>query len=153
MTTPYNVTVTGTSARVVTVGTQGPAGPTGPRGSQGPAGPSGAHATGVCGESVGDLNVIVALGGLLYKADPTNVNHNNFVVGVAASGAGVGETIEYVQVGNLVGSFIADKKYFCGPAGSLSTSYIETGFVWTKCIGSSNGASELIVNMLPSILL
>lgn len=135
------------SLRLVSIGTQGPVGPRGASGTT-------SNQSGTCGENISAYKVLALRNGLLYHADPTNVEDVSKVIGVSTQSALTGQTVEYVQFGDLSGGvFTANTRYYLGFGGALSTQPVANGAAWRKSIGISKSSSVISLNMGPSILI
>jgi hypothetical protein len=144
------VTVIPGPVRVVSVGAQGPQGPPGP---EGPAG-SGSTINAVCGTSIAAGIAVCLVDGLLFPADPTNVNVNGLYVGVSTESGTESSTIAVAQLGLVTTtSLTAGSRYFVGLLGNLSTSPIASGANWMRYVGTAQSPTELVLVSSVSVVL
>lgn len=136
-------------------GIQGIPGEQGEPGIQGPPGADGgASATGIAGENISVYMAIVAIGGQLFKADPTNINHVGRIVGVSLQSASSGNSITYRSIGDIAGgTFNSNESYYVGLNGELSTSPYQGNFVWHQKVGVGKTGSILAVLISPAVIL
>lgn len=121
---------------VSTIGIQGPQGEPG----------IGQTADGICGAAISKFMLLVLLGGELFPAEPLNLSHAGYVVGVAAEDGIIGEEIQYVTGGELQGgTWITGQRYFAGSAGLLSTAPLVPLAKWRCYVGISESAISVIV--------
>lgn len=125
-------------------------------GYQGIPGAAGAGATIsiVTGEAISAYQVVAMVNGLGYIADPTDINHANSIIGLATQSGILGDSIVVAPIGTVSGgSFVANAIYYVGLTGTLNTTQLPIGAVWTKLIGIGESASKVIINMGETILL
>jgi len=143
-----------------TIGIQGPQGPPGLQGNIGPVGPQGipgpagsSQFIGIAGENINVYRAVVSIGGLIFHADPFNLLHAKFVVGISAQSTLLGNSLNVQQVGEISGgSFSADVRYLVGTNGAL-VGTLPFGALWTKQVAIGLDATSLIVELEPSIVL
>lgn len=130
-------------------------GPKGDPGTPGTGGGGGSTTeTAIAGETISVYSAIVVIDGLAYKADPTNIEHVNRVVGVAIQSATSGNSINYRSIGDVSGGSVNDNaNYFVGANGQLSTLPVQENFVWHQRIGIGKTESVLAVLIGPAIIL
>jgi hypothetical protein len=144
------VTVIPGPIQVVSVGAQGPQGPPGP---EGPAG-SGATITAICGTSITAGIAVCLVNGLLYPADPTNVDVNSLYVGVSTESGSESDTITVAQLGSVTTSGLTEgDRYFVGLDGVLSTTPVAMGAEWMRYIGTAQSTTVLILVSSVSVVL
>ena len=129
---------------------------TGPPGSPGTPGEPGAGISGsaLTGEDIIIYRVVALVGGFMYHADPTNINHAGKVIGVASQSCSSGGLCTYQQVNELSGgSFSSGSLYWAGLTGALSTSPTPPGGVWKQRIGVAKSPGVLLINLGEPVLL
>lgn len=118
-------------------------------GDQGPAGAPGTNYLSlIAGENIDGYQVVVLIGGLLYKADPTNASHAPYVVGLSTNSALAGSVVIVAQAGLVSGgSFTIGQLYYAGENGAISTSYRGAGFAWGKPIGVGEDTDSIVISL------
>lgn len=109
---------------------------------------------GIAGEVVSVYQAVVFIGGLAYKADPTNAAHAGKVVGMAVNSATIGQTVKYVSNGEVLhGTWVSGSLYHVGLSGNLSNTPKASGAAWQQLIGFAKTADSICINLASPIVL
>lgn len=149
---PYTTTtVVPGGTNVISLGIIGPPGP------QGPAGPPAAALQAPAGSNLNTLGTVIVLNtsGELIPADPTNINHATLLLGMSISTGSIGDTIQYLTVGEIAGmtGLTTGQSYWLGLNGSLSTSYLAAGATWFRFLGNAQSTTSFILDKQPPVTL
>jgi hypothetical protein len=149
---PYStVTVIPGGTNVISLGIQGPQGP------PGPSGPPAAALTAPAGVNLTNLGTVVVLtvDGTLIPADPTNSAHAILLLGMNISTGDMGDTIQYLTVGEITGmtGLTTGSIYWAGAAGSLTTSSPIDSAAWSRVLGNAASETAFILDKQDVILI
>lgn len=142
-----NVVAETSASPTVTVSPVGLVGPPGPPGTNG-------YSEAIAGETISVYQVLAISGSAVVVADPTNINHVGKVVGVAIQSASPSSTIQYVQIGTILGgSWSPGTRYYLGLAGSLATNPQALGAVFQQALGVGLTTTSFSIIPSPPLLL
>lgn len=119
-------------------------------GNPGPRGP-GSQQDGIAGANLFSFTMLVNIDGLLYPADPTNIDHSGQVVGMALASVLSGASVSFATDGGeaVDGSFTPGADYFVGLNGVPSTTPVAAGAVWAQGCGVGNDSTSFSVILGP----
>jgi len=117
-------------------------------GLQGPPGLPGGTLYGTAGANIMAYQILVLLAGLIYPADPTDILHVGFVVGVARTSALTGQPVQYQVAGELTGaSGLTAGRAYIGLSGVISPTPKAVGSAWRQQVGVVESSSKLVLGI------